>query len=100
LEIRQQIAIPDIFYGRDRGVAGMAGENDIAAAANPDIAKPVAPGRVEEENIRLDGRHQHHWIATALERIVDHTPILAMLQHVGAEKPTHRAKRGAFLAGL
>src|SRR5262245_51989431 len=77
----------------------MSQREQLAPAADEDIAEAVSHRGVKQRDIRLDCG-QHNDRVSGLERIVDDLPVGAMSQHVAADQTAQRRERNPFLRGL
>jgi hypothetical protein len=96
--IVEEIPVDDFLHGDERIARRLRHPQQIAAAADEDVALAVGARGVEERDVGMDRRHDEDPVAGG-ERVVDHLPVGAVGEEVGADHPAQRHERHALDAG-
>ena len=94
----EQVAIDDFLDGDECLARRLRHAQQIAAAADEDVALAVGARGVEERDVGMDRRHDEDPVAGG-ERVVDHLPVGAVGEEVGPDHPAQRHERHALDAG-
>src|SRR3989475_1791738 len=89
-----------LFIGHVSCFCGVRDGGELPAAPDPDVAGFIGPARVEQSDVRRDGRHVKNRVCALGKRVLQHFPVRSFRQQVRTENASQGHERHALLGCL
>src|SRR2546426_4495726 len=89
-----------LFIGHVSCFCGVRDGGELPAAPDPDVAGFIGPARVEQSDVRRDGRHVKKRVCALGKRVLQHFPVRSFRQQVRTQNASQGHERHALFARL
>src|SRR2546422_3533063 len=88
--VLQHVARAQLLERRQRALRSVGNGRDFLAPADPEVAGFIGPARVEQGDVRRDGRHVKNRVCALGKRVLQHFPVRSSRQQVRTDRKSTR----------